>query len=729
MRYPKDSPSRFAVIRLFAVLFMVALMSGASSLASGAPGLGHTLSAQATPLLLDTGTRDLLHEALSGEMAKEYAIAISRYHRIQGSRGYRESANYVVNTLRAAGFANEDVFMESFESDGRKVYQTWQSPSGWDMDRAELRMVEPYDERIVGYPEIAMSLMTYSNPGHARGELVWVGAGDSHADYEGKDVEGKIVLCTGYGGDVHRLAVLEYGAQAVVCYLDDARAMEHPDMLAYTGLWPRTEELERVRFGFNLTRRQGERLRGMLQAGRRVVLEATAEGIGLEPYWMDVPVAVIRGTDPEAGELVYAGHLDHPKESANDNASGSAAMMDMAITLEALIDEGRLPRPRKTLRFLWVPEFYGMMAYMDAHEELKGPALGGKVLGNINLDMVGENLELIHTRMILTRTPTSIPSVVNDVVENMAEMVTRMNIRTPRGSLSFPNIALTPYSGGSDHNIFIDRKIPGMMLGHSPDYTHHTSEDTPDKVDPVELERSEMLATSAFWYLANLTEDQGVELAFLAGAKAAERLGEAAREAMRHLLAAPPEALNHAWSEAENRIAHHGAWGRTAVRDVLHFNDDARVAEAVRMQVTMLEEQAGMLSTAVADAARAQGAEGTRAPPLPRATDHRIPARLTRGPLAGGLPAGRLSEERAAWYSSPQNPLRGNYTFELVNFIDGVRDITAIRDALSAEYGPVPTEAVSRYVEDLVTAGLAEWQRPAGTGSAMSPLPPRSPEH
>jgi hypothetical protein len=697
---PRFSTSRSSVILLLSLAAIPSLSAVRI----------HPLTAQATPILLDNQTRDLLHEALSGETAKEYAIAISRFHRIQGSRGYRESGAYVIDVLKDNGFDDETAFVESFPSDGKISYQTWQSPSGWDIDRAELRMVEPYDERIVGYPEIAMSLMTYSNPGEAAGELVWVGAGTSPEDYEGKDVAGKIVLCTGYGGDVHRLGVLEYGAQAVVCYLDDDRAMEFPDMLAYTGLWPQSHELDRVRFGFNLTRRQGERLRALVESGERVVLKATVEGIGLEPYWLDVPVAVIPGSDPAAGELVYSGHLDHPKESANDNGSGSAAMMDMAITLRRLIDEGRLPQPKRTLRFLWVPEFFGMMAYLDAHPEMVGPSLGGHTLANINLDMVGEDLEIIHTRMILTRTPASIPSVVNDVVENMAEMVTRMNIRTPRGSLSFPNIALTPYSGGSDHNIFIDRKIPGMMLGHSPDYTHHTSEDTPDKVDPVELERSEILATSAFWYLANLDERQGVELAYLAGAKATARLGEAAREGMRHLLAAPPEAVEHAWAEVENRIRHHRAWAEASVRDVLSFNDSPVVEGAVRIQLQALERYAEYLSGSVAGWAAGMGMRARQAPPLPRAEDARVPVRLTRGPLAGGLPASRLSPDRAAWYASPQNLLGGNYTFELVNFIDGERDVTGIRDALSAEFGPVPTQVVSRFVEDLVDAGLAEWR-------------------
>jgi hypothetical protein len=48
-----------------------------------------------------------------------------------------------------------------------------------------------------------------------------------------------------------------------------------------------------------------------------------------------------------------------------------------------------------------------------------------------------------------------------------------------------------------------------------------------------------------------------------------------------------------------------------------------------------------------------------------------------------------------------------------VNFIDGKRTVSDIRNALSAEFGPLPTTAVARYVEDLVEVGVVEW---AGTG-------------
>jgi hypothetical protein len=655
--------------------------------------------AQDSRPLLDGARRALLHEALSGESAKDHVIAISRFHRVQGSRGYRAAAEYVRDRLLGAGFSGEAAFIEAFPSDGRIHYQTWQSPSGWDIERAELRVVEPFDERVVGYPEVAMSLITYSNPGDATAELVWVGDGTSDADYEGREVRGKFVLATGYGGDVHRQAVLQHGAVGVICYPDDDRAMEHPDMLQYTGMWPLPDELDRVTFGFNISRRQGERLRALVATGRRVVVRGTVSGVGLEPFYMDVPVAVIAGAERPDEELVLAAHLDHPKESANDNASGSAALLDIALTLRRLIDEGRLPQPRRTLRFLWVPEWHGTMAYIDAHPELLGPALGGRVLASINMDMVGENLEMIHSAMITTRTPASIPSALNDVVENMAQMVDRMDVRTARGSPSRFNHRMTPYSGGSDHMMLIDRKIPGVMLGHSPDYTHHTSDDTPDRVDPVELERSEIVAAATMLYLADLTEAEATDLAWLVAANASERLGEVGRQA-RAMLA------SDGWPEAINTLRHGILWEGEATASVLQFQSGPVVRQAVEEFTGQLVRQGeGLESLLREDASRADVSVRGALP-----TDDRVPVRTTRGPLDFGLPESALTAEDAARYGPGGFPLNGDQRFELVNFVDGERTVGGIRDALSAEYGPVALEVVGRYLDALVRVGVMEWR-------------------
>jgi hypothetical protein len=660
---------------------------------------------QPTSNLLDSRIRNLLGESLSGELAKEHVIQITRHHRVQGSRGYRAAAEYVLQQLRNYGFSEKDAYIESFKSDGKVVYQTWQSPSGWDITWGELRMLQPYDERIVGYPEIAMSVITYSNPGDVTAELVWVGEGTSDDDYKGKDVSGKMVLATGYGGAVHRLAVLKYGARAVVCYLDDDRAKDHPDMLQYTGMWPRTEELDRVTFGFNLSHRQGEKLRDLIASGKKVILRGQVRGIGLEPYFMDVVVAHLRGSEKAEEELVLSAHLDHPKESANDNASGSAAILDMARVFKQLTDSGRLPKLKRSLRFVWVPEWNGMMPYIDAHPELVGPELGGKFLGNVNLDMVGENQELLHSMMIITKTPGSLPSVINDVVENMAQMVDGMDLRSTRGSQSLFNYRVTPYSGGSDHMMFIDRKIPGAMIVHGPDYTHHTSDDTPDKVDPVELRRAEMIAAGTVYYLSNLDQSEASDLLQLSSANAAKNLGDGSRIAGQLIRDAQPDQLPGVLSEALTVIAERGRIAAEAIGTVKWYNNSKETATTIQSMQARITEEVRFLSGEVRR--RAVARNGGKNVVLPAVSaDRRVPVRLTRGPLDFGLPESKLGRAE----SSPSYDVNGDVRFEAVNFIDGKRTVADIETALIGEFGRSAFRGIDRFIEALVNAGVVRWK-------------------
>ena len=663
---------------------------------------------QTNPDLLNTKIRDVLRESLSGELAKEHVIQITRHHRIQGSRGYRAAAEYVLGQLRSYGYSEKEATIESYKSDGKVTYQTWQSPSGWDISWGELRMLEPYEERIVGYPEIAMSVITYSNPGDVTAELAWVGDGTSDNDYKGKDVAGKIVLATGYGGAVHRLAVLKYGAKAVVCYLDDDRAKDHPDMLQYTGMWPKTEELDRVTFGFNLSHRQGEKLRDLILSGKKVVVRGQVKGIGLEPYFMDVVVARLAGTEKPDEEIVLSAHLDHPKESANDNASGSAAILDIARTLKELTSSGRLPKLKRSVRFVWVPEWNGTMPYVDAHPELVGPGLGGKFLANINMDMVGENEELLHSKLIMTRTPHSIPSVLIDVMENMTQMVDGLNIRTTRGSQSEFNYRIVPYSGGSDHMMFIDRKIPGVMMVHGPDYTHHTSDDTPDKVDPVELARSEMIAAGTVFFLSNLSTPEALDLAYLAGANATQRLGQAGRSASRLVLDSPADRVPASLREALTVIEEHERVAKDGLSTTLWFNDGAEIRHAIGTVQAQLDGYAKAMSEeSLRNAAQRLGKKSIT---VPKSTaDSRIPIRLTRGPLDFGLPESKLPVSASA-QSPPRYQLNGDVRFEIPNFIDGKRTVSEIERALVGEFGSEAITGFDKFIEDLVTVGVVKWK-------------------
>ena len=48
------------------------------------------------------------------------------------------------------------------------------------------------------------------------------------------------------------------------------------------------------------------------------------------------------------------------------------------------------------------------------------------------------------------------------------------------------------------------------------------------------------------------------------------------------------------------------------------------------------------------------------------------------------------------------------YAYEVLNFADGKRNTQEIRDAVSAEYGPVPLELVVEYLRALEKMGVIE---------------------
>jgi hypothetical protein len=223
----------------------------------------------------------------------------------------------------------------------------------------------------------------------------------------------------------------------------------------------------------------------------------------------------------------------------------------------------------------------------------------------------------------------------------------------------------------------------------------------------VELERTEIIALGAMLYLSDLTEVEAIDLAYLVGANAAGRLGAVARRARQLMLRSFEADPDVAWFEARNTIEHGAVTEREAVSSILHFNG----AESVRGMVRTIQEQIDARELALIAALDREAISlGGTSPSRGEAIDVRIPVRLTRGPLDFALPASRLLEDEAAWYSSREFTLSGNARFELVNFIDGTRSVTAIRDAISAEFRPVSTAVVARYLDDLVKVGVVDWK-------------------
>src|SRR5262249_9120857 len=108
-------------------------------------------------------------------------------------------------------------------------------------------------------------------------------------------------------------------------------------------------------WGFNLSHRIGAELLGYLERGQKVVMRAVVKTTEYDAD-MQVPTAVIKGDGWSKQEVVITGHLFEgiAKQGAMDDASGSAAALEVGRAWVKLIQDGLVPRPRRTGRFLWI---------------------------------------------------------------------------------------------------------------------------------------------------------------------------------------------------------------------------------------------------------------------------------------------------------------------------------------------------------------------------------------
>ncbi len=662
----------------------------------------------------------IIIDAASGDRALGHIRQLALHHRWFVSDGYLEAARYIGEQAGAAGL--RDVTIERYPSDGDSYYSTDKSLPKWTVKSAVLRLVEPVSKHLVSWAENPIVLASNSRSAKVRAELVDVGEGVQASDYAGKEVRGKIVLASapqskGRIETVHRLAVLERGAAGVISYrsyhLDD-----FPDLVTWDHIWTLELQGKLSTFGFCVSKRMGWELKRLLQSGEKVVLQADVDA-SLSSGEYAVVTGHIPGSDPAGREIWFVAHLDHSQPSANDNASGSAAILETARVLRSLFDSGALPRPHRTLRFLWVPEIKGSYAFVSRHRD---QARGAAAV--VNMDMVGENQALCGSVFRVTQTPDSTPSFLNDLLRWNLDFMLAHNSEpgpglleplaavSPLGTRDPWKAAVIPYSQGSDHDVFMGGvvNIPATMLGSWPDAFYHSSGDTPDKSDPTQLKR-------AVAYGAML----GAAIAGMDGSSARELLGRMESSSLLRILQAAEQARQQLGQsslagddlrQALNMVRWSVRRELRALASVVSLapGDDglaARLGEATRVlsrRQTALEEEIHAFYQGLCER---RGQKAAAIPPLtPEEEEARtlIPARNPDfpGPIAMEYVAAKLQLQGRQF----EDPFRGIERYELDAFIDGELNLMEIRDAVSAECGPLHIADVLRYVRVLADVGL-----------------------
>ena len=283
---------------------------------------------------------------------------------------------------------------------------------------------------------------------------------------------------------------------------------------------------------------------------------------------------------------------------------------------------------------------------------------------------------------------------------------------------------VTPYSSGSDHDDYDSSTIavPSLYLRDWPDIYIHTDHDSLDQIDATKLRRVALLGAASGYVYASLGPQQIPGLLPFLVARAEGRIAQAFSEALQ-LADDPKTEAGVAWYEARNLLHQTLQRERAMLLSLVDLTGNTRDAEAEAV-IALVDQTAG-LQRSIDARARLRGAKGN-APDPPWAADSgakRVFVRVGEfGPLTyqnDNVLLARLGKERYAKIKlinseatqmlnvRDQSEL---YAYEIVNFVDGRRSIGEIRDAVSAEYGPLPVSLVADYLDACAEAGVMQWK-------------------
>ena len=483
--------------------------------------MGQEYTGPFTHSLMSEKVYDLIVGESSGDRAFYYIMDIAPYERDRKSADYKglfmESV-YVVDKLKAAGFeeAKTEIVGKS---------------KTWDGVSADVWEVSPNTAKLADYRDLAAMLGQGSQNADVTAELAWVGRG-TQAEIDAADLKGKIAVTEASASRVHDLAV-KAGAVGIISYYSP-RPLVDPIQIPNSGI----RGGENATFCINLTPRDGYVLRDRLLRGEKITVKAKIEATTEETN-IEVPTCVIKGANENAEEIILCAHLyeGYVKLGANDNISGSAALIEVARTLNQLIESGQIERPARSIRFIWIPEFQGSIPWAQQNKEILS-----RTLCNINLDMVGLWLSKSQSFYCLHRTTMGNPHYLNDVAESFYHYMGATNKSFVATGMGRPD-ALKPvvsvtgsrdpfyYSinahyGASDHEVFSDWGVqaPGVIMITWPDNYYHTSGDRPEICDPTQLHRAIVLAAASAYTIADADAQDAVKIASEVAANGVKRM-------------------------------------------------------------------------------------------------------------------------------------------------------------------------------------------------------------
>ncbi|MFN0169047.1 MAG: M28 family peptidase [Bryobacteraceae bacterium] len=462
----------------------------------------------------DSLLRTILDE-ISADNVLEHSRQLAARHRLPSSRGFLDAARYVQQ--KAAGSGLKNVRLEKFETIGEE----------WDPLEGELDVLEPEPVRIASIPDTPLAAMTRSREGDVTGVLIDAGAGHDPEDYRDLDLNGKIVLTRSVPpANVWREAE-KRGAVALLCA--ESRQFFGRAVPRDAISWLRAPE---GAFAMAVSPMNADRLARWLRDGKKVRLHMRLKTAVSRPAFLGQVMGEVPG-ELKGRDVVLVAHLDHPKPGANDNASGSAVLLECARVLHALMESGRVPRPKRGIRIWWTKEIVSPTRYFERYPEQKK-----EILLAVNVDQAGGD-RMAENNFVVIYGPDWLPSWADDLVHDLVEDVaaryapaekapSRLLI-APGGSLQSFRAVYWPYAPLSDHVAFESRTvgIPAISMAVPSLNVVHSDRDTVDRLDPTWLKRTTLIALASALFAANAGPEDAAALLEAVFVRAVARIAAA----------------------------------------------------------------------------------------------------------------------------------------------------------------------------------------------------------
>ncbi len=580
------------------------------------------------------------------------------------------TADYLKGQMQQAGLSAVEIVQAP--ADGVTQVGYWTMPLAWDVKQARLEIVDsklPEDSKVLAdYQKIPASLGMWSGPTPPEGvtaEVVDLGK-NAVRDIGKLDLRGKLALTEENPANIKWLLVKAGALGAINTFTENPGLADGRQWINAWGDdgWAFTRRSTPL-LCFSISPRQTALLHKLLARGP-VRVKATVDTryyAGSYPY----VTGVIAGTGPE--EVLTLGHTS--EQGAEDNATGVAATLQASPTLNRLISDGKLPKPKRSIRILSMGEMYGSMHYVEHNRERIR-----RTVAAMCVDTPAASYDLAGTEYTFYMNPHVAKDFTDAFILKVAsEYLPR--VHRPWHEKEFTT--------GTD--TYMAEPMVGIptVWGYSGSgvETHHNSEDTPDRVDPRSLRDISVMDATFLYFIANAGESEALGLARLSESRGYEKILSSASRFLDG---------NGDAARADAEIAYTVDRESQAVTSVLRLVPESRRAALRSSLAPMLD---GLRKIGDLQSSRVHSALGTaKAIETPDSQATEAAGIVIRRKRFGTLPLDDLPHDQ--WEGYPSGAWAAIPTIALY-WCDGHRNLAEVVRLTRLELGPTDFDFVGYF--------------------------------